>query len=260
MNTQSKKTLIAPLITPLLNGKVDETSLIKLIHSLHGYADILVPCLSSGEGSKLSESQWQEVVRIVTTYAKVPVYAGMLRSKTEMTSSIQTAHALGCAGIVIPLGNYNENEVHALIALAKEHTLNIIFYNTESQAVKDISYILRLAKHDNVVGFKDSTMDSVFLKQLVGATRNTQMRVYQGMEMGIALDALEVDGFFISLANVEPELCSELTKNNPEFDWKRFQNIVQKYNLASDRWYVTLKALLYARGSIRSTEEVHTIL
>ncbi|PIW37004.1 MAG: hypothetical protein COW24_02475 [Candidatus Kerfeldbacteria bacterium CG15_BIG_FIL_POST_REV_8_21_14_020_45_12] len=247
-----KKQLLLPIISPFNENKVDKLSLQRLVEHCSA-VDIFIPCLSSGEGGKLSKTEWIAVVRTVRAATKKPVYAGILKPTEEIEDYISIAADIGCDGIVLPIGELSRSRADRCILYSQQNELNVIFYNTEYHPVKDVAYLKQIAAYENVVGFKDSTMDAHFFRELRIAAAGT-MAVYQGMEMSISAEQ-EVDGYCIALANVEPQLCAALRDGDAGFDWAAFKKMIQQYNLPSSTWYITLKALLYARGVITSAEE-----
>jgi len=248
--------LLLPIITPYFRGKFDATSMEKLIGTVAPFIDIFVPGLSSGEGSVLVGQQWKEVVLAVRQHTKKPVFAGILDKRQSIKDCIVYAADISCEGVVLPLGLFGLDEMSELIKLCTRKKLQIILYNSEQNLIKDVQFIATLAKYSAVIGLKDSSMDTNFLQALRSSiTKEMNFAIYQGMEMMID-DTQEIEGFCIALANVEPRLCSELAQADTNFDWKHFQNIVQTYNLTSEQWYVTLKAILFERGIIRSAEEL----
>jgi len=81
-----------------------------------------------------------------------------------------------------------------------------------------------------------------------------KMSVLQGMENQL-LQSKGCDGYLISLGNVEPQLCKTMFENPTEENNQKVLAKFWEYNLGGE-WFITLKALLYSRGIIRSAEQV----
>jgi dihydrodipicolinate synthase/N-acetylneuraminate lyase len=183
------------------------------------------------------------------------VYAGILKTG-DIEKYLLHAEESECKGVVVELGVWSEVELQIILTSCRKKGLEVIFYNTESKLIKDVPYILSLAEHKEVVGFKDSSMDAEFIKALKGAIpENVRFEVFQGMEMAITPEE-DVDGYFISLANVEPELCVQLRDDRDNFDWTKLKEVIQAHNLESEKWYIYIKQALCQRGIIRTTDLV----
>ena len=62
------------------------------------------------------------------------------------------------------------------------------------------------------------------------------------------------DGFLVSLANTEPAFCKKFFYSSQ--DSTKLKEFWWTQNLGS-QWFITIKAILFARGIIRSAEEVN---
>nr|WP_311138670.1 dihydrodipicolinate synthase family protein [Pseudomonas amygdali] len=81
----SGKTILVPLVTPLNEqAQVCETSLERLLSSLAAHVDGYIPCLTSGEGWRLSRQQWLKMLELTLRHAGDKlVIAGIERSSTQ---------------------------------------------------------------------------------------------------------------------------------------------------------------------------------
>lgn len=245
--------LLVPLITPYVDKHYDQRSMQRLIASVEASADMLIPCLSSGEGGKLFGDDWERVVRSVVTLTKKPVFAGILRKEDCVEEYIARAATLGCKGVVLPLGSFTREHIHSIIQECARLGVEIILYNSENALVKDVEYIAHLASNKNVVGLKDSSMDAKFLSVLKEAVlTHTHFEIYQGMEMSISAEE-QVDGYCLALANMEPQFCTQLKARTP-IDQPMLAQYIEKYNLESDHWYTALKDALHTAGRLQSSE------
>jgi 4-hydroxy-tetrahydrodipicolinate synthase len=244
--------LILPIITPYKDGRYDEPSMHQLIERVEPHVDVIVPCLSSGEGGKLSGDKWSRVVQSVVSKTKHPVFAGILHKDQHVAEYISRAAKLSCHGVVLPLGGHTPAQIQKMIDQCARVGLEIIFYNAEDALVKNVNTIAQLGLNQNVVGLKDSSMDAGFLLSLTQAVASyDNFEIYQGMEMAITADE-SVDGYCIALANVEPEFCAQIKKS--AFDEKQLAQFISDYNLESEQWYVYLKKALAEQGIIQSNE------
>jgi 4-hydroxy-tetrahydrodipicolinate synthase len=95
---------IVPLVTPLEeNGAVCERSVRRLINSVRDQVTALMPALSTGEGWKLSEHQWQKMVTYIRKYAEgLPVLAGIqLKETADVIARARVAMGFGVDAVVV---------------------------------------------------------------------------------------------------------------------------------------------------------------
>ncbi len=245
-----------PLITPLYHGKLDEQSAKKLIETTQEFADGYVVGLSSGEGEELSDEMWKEAITCVVSSTNKPVAAGILGKDLQQTISLlETAKNLGCVAAVVPATGKNEEEIIKFFTdLDDQTSLPIIIYNTEKSSVHSVESLIRLDSLKNIVAIKDSSGDRSFFAQTIAQKDKLKMSVLQGMENQL-LQSKGCDGYLISLGNVEPKLCKTMFENPTEENNQKILAKFWEYNLGGE-WYITLKALLYSHGIIRSAEQV----
>jgi 4-hydroxy-tetrahydrodipicolinate synthase len=253
--------LFVPLLTPFYKGKFDAISMKRLIKRLDPHVDGYIPCLSSGEGKELSTKEWEEIVTVVATSTQKPVFTGILRTdEKSILSLIKKANALPCTGIVVPtLYQTDKDNVAYIHRVIKASKKPIILYNTEDHPIQSTNTVVKLDSLSNskIVGIKDSSMNISFFQKLVDLNRKhiLQMNVFQGMEH-LLLQSAGCSGYILSLLNIEPELCRTMLTSPKKTHNQKILTKFSEYNLGGD-WYITLKALLYARGTIRSAEQVN---
>lgn len=251
------KGLWVPIVTPFFRGQLDEESLAALVREIESNVDGFVPCLSSGEGGKMTSELWERVVTIVVHSTSKPVAAGILNvSREKIGEFSEKAKMLGCVTVAIPLQG---EDAQAQKSFCKEISdtshLPIILYNTENVHIDTADALIDIAQYPNIVSLKDSSQNSEFFQEALRVKKEGKitLSILQGMENHL-LDSAGCDGYLISLANVEPKLCKDLL-NNPS---KELNDVVMKkwdeFNLASETWYVGIKQALFARGKIKSAE------
>jgi 4-hydroxy-tetrahydrodipicolinate synthase len=253
------KGLWVPLITPMFHGSYDRQSMRKLMKSIDSYIDGYVPCLSSGEGHILSDKQWRIVAMNVRANTKKPVIAGIKRNEVNSTIRLAAvASKIGLDGVVIPVPYDNDKaNLRYFAHLAKKISLPIIIYNTEKNAFKSVDAFKKIDRIEKVVAIKDSSMNMALVKKLIYLRARGQLRVpiLQGMEH-LLVASKGCDGFLTSLLNVEPKLTRVAFKKPSQKINKEIINKFWEYNLGGD-WYISLKSILFARGMIRSAEQVN---
>lgn len=169
-NPMFKGSLVA-LITPFLDGKVDEHAFRKLVSwQIDEGTDGLIPVGTTGESPTLSHEEHKQVVELCVDEAKgrVPVIAGAGSNSTAEAVEF-TAHAkeAGASATLHVTPYYNkptqEGMYRHFSTIADSVDLPIIIYNIPPRSVVDMSLetMGRLAKHKNIVGVKDATQDLV---------------------------------------------------------------------------------------------------
>ncbi|MEU3688866.1 dihydrodipicolinate synthase family protein [Streptomyces narbonensis] len=258
---------IVPLITPLdENGTVDEQSVARLIGHVRAEVTGLMPALTSGEGWKLDDRQWQDVVTYTVKHAEgLPVLTGIqLPDTASVVDRARTAAALGADAVVVttPFGSdvTQDGIVAHYRAIRAALDIPIFLYNEEALSSNRIEFetLLRICEIPGIVGIKESSGDAAFTRRTAGA--GTGIPVFEGWENLLA-DAYGIDGFIGPLANLEPGLCNRMLAD-PTLDRQAEVNAVcERYGVFRDDWYRWVKKELHRRGVIGSPtthEEVTT--
>jgi 4-hydroxy-tetrahydrodipicolinate synthase len=215
-----KGSLVA-LITPMrLDGSMDEEAYARFVDwQIREGSEGVVPVGTTGESPTLSHKEHERAVEIAIEVAKgrVPVIAGAGSNSTEEAISLtRHAKAAGATAALIVTPYYNKPTQEGLYlhfkAIADAVDLPIIVYNIPPRSVVDMSVetMARLAKHPNIVGVKDATMN---------LTRPLHTRRACGREFcqlsgedhtAISYLAAGGDGCISVTANVAPRLCREM--------------------------------------------------
>ena len=146
--------LTTALVTPIDHtGEGDEKSMARLIASVRPYADALLPALSTGEGSSLSDRQWRDTLTAALRHADgVPVLAGILRPTTAQAAArARTASDLGAAAVVVttPYGpDVTHDEMDRHFEAVTWAGLPVVVYHESalSQNALDLELILHIEK------------------------------------------------------------------------------------------------------------------
>lgn len=252
--------LWVPLITPFFQGQLDEESLVKLVKAIEPHIDGFVPCLSSGEGGKMTDALWESVVKIVIENTDKPVAVGILNPSMEKILELsEKAKILGCVAVVVPLqGDDIQSKKSFCKELSNKSYLPIILYNTEKVHIDSVEDLVDLTKGSSIISLKDSSQNKSFFKAMVQIKKEgrTRLSVLQGMENQL-LESVGCDGFLLALANVEPELCKNMLSNPSKELNDEVMRQWDELDLASDTWYVGVKQALFSRNIIKSLELIH---
>lgn len=157
-----------PLVTPLLDGTLDEGSLRRLVrHYASEPVDGVILGATTGEGLTLDE---EETERLVSTVAsefggcrpKMPIYLGVSGSDTrKVVKALQRSASWPVDGYLIACPYYTRPSQEGLFrhfkALADSTSRPILIYNIPYRTGVDLgnTEMLRLAKCANIVGVKD---------------------------------------------------------------------------------------------------------
>lgn len=163
------KGAITALITPFINGKIDEKAYQSFIEwQIEQGIDGLVPCGTTGESPTLSHTDHNRVIDLCVEVAKgkVPVMAGAgSNSTSEAIMLAKHAKKVGTDSILVATPYYNKPNQEGLYqhykAIHDAVDIPLVMYNIPGRSVVDMSdeTISRLAHLDNVIGLKDATGD-----------------------------------------------------------------------------------------------------
>ncbi len=225
------------LITPFVNGKVDDKALKQLVewHIAEGTHGI-VPVGTTGESPTLSHEEHEHVIKTVvdTAAGRVPVIAGAGSNNTsESLRFTEFAKDVGADGALVVTPYYNKPTQRGLIAhfeAVAEVGIPIIIYNIPPRSVVDIvpETMGQLAKHKNIVGVKDATGDlaRVCAQRLHCGEDFIQMSGEDATAHGF--NAQGGIGCISVTANVAPKLCSQLQEASLAGDYATALKIQDK--------------------------------
>ena len=170
MNTthQPMSGLWLPLITPFLDGQLDETSLKNLLkHYLQQPVDGFILAATTGEGLTLSEAEQETLIRITAAQMiegkrKIPVYLGISGSDTrKVIEMLQQTSGWPLDGYLATCPYYTRPSQEGLLqhftALADNADHSLAIYNIPYRTGVNLGnkVMLELAKHNNIIGVKD---------------------------------------------------------------------------------------------------------
>lgn len=249
---------VVPLITPLdENGTVDERSVARLIGHVHTEVTGLMPALTSGEGWKLDDRQWQDVVTYTVKHAGgLPVLAGIqLPDTASVIDRARTAAAIGADAIVVTTPFGADVTQDAIVdhyrAIREAVDIPIFLYNEEALSGNRIEFdtLLRICEIPGIVGIKESSGDAAFTRKTAEA--GTGIPVFEGWE-NLLVDARGIDGFIGPLANLEPALCNAMLVDPTPERQAEINAVCERYGVFLDDWYRWVKKELHRRGVISS--------
>lgn len=170
---QTPNGLWLPLITPFRDGRLDETSLRRLVrHYAAQPIDGLIVAATTGEGLTLDEAETEQLVRsvaaeIAAVRPGMPLYLGLSGSHT--TKLVQTLDHVArwpVDGYLIACPYYTRPSQAGLFshfsALADATNRPILIYNIPYRTGVNLGNetMLRLAERGTIVGVKDCCADA----------------------------------------------------------------------------------------------------
>ncbi|VAV86619.1 4-hydroxy-tetrahydrodipicolinate synthase [hydrothermal vent metagenome] len=222
---------IPALITPMLNGAVDEKALKKLVNwHIEEGTNGIVPVGTTGESPTLSHAEHKRVVEIVVdeTAGRVPVIAGAGSNNTrEAIEFAQHAEKAGADAVLTVAPYYNKPSQEGMYqhfkAIADSISIPVFLYNVPSRTVANISIetVDRLAKDcANVVGIKDATANLARPSQQRHLTGPDFIQVSGEDATALGFNAHGGVGCISVTANVAPRLCSQFQAATAKGDFE----------------------------------------
>ncbi len=158
---------ITAIVTPMLDGKVDEQGLVDLIEfqiagGIHG----LVPCGTTGESATLDFDEHKRVIELTvkTVAGRVPVIAGTGANNTlEAIELTESAKASGADAVLSVVPYYNKPSQEGLYrhfkAIHDAVDIPMVLYNVPGRTVTNMAptTVARLAELKNVIGIKEAS-------------------------------------------------------------------------------------------------------
>lgn len=258
----SGKHVFVPLISPLdEHSRICEASVRRLMHCARPFVDGYIPCLTSGEGWRLSRREWQRMLDVTLANAQdKTVIVGIERATTaEVIEYARLAEESGAHAVMFTSpfapGIRQQDIIEHYRAVHEATSLDIFIYNESALSGNEKTFdtLLTIARLPRVIGIKDSPSQPRVQSE-IEQLRQEGLDYFIGWEMSLAR-ALESDGNVVSLANLEPALCRLAIGARQTAVGALVETLDQHFELGADDWYAQVKKELKARGVI-STDRV----
>lgn len=252
--------IAAPLVTPLdTAGQIDALAVQKLLATLKPHVDVLMPTLSSGEGWKLDDAQWQAMLEHTLAHADgVPVFPGIIvDEEADFLRRARFAAKAGAAGVTLPVPDHTRHDAAATLARYRhwvgQSPLPVFVYNSEpTDSPERIACLIEICRLPGVVAIKESSRNPAVAQALLKA--QVPAAVFQGWE-DLCHQSPGVAGYAIALVNLEPALCKAMWQAPDAAQQQQIDRHCQEYDLFADDWYAAIKRTLFAR-QVLHTEQV----
>ena len=258
-----------PLITPFVDGVLDEASLARLIAC---YAqeriDGCILAATTGEGLVLDDAETERVVALAVDVVagRKPVLLGLCGSDTRrLVRRLATTAAWPVDGYLITCPYYSrpsqEGMYRHFAALADATDRPILIYNIPYRTGVNLTNdtLLRLAEHANIVGVKDCCADAAQSFDLL-QRRGPGLAVLTGEDaLFYGAVAHGADGGVLASAHVDPAGFAAVRDAvldgrfaDALVQWGRLVDVVRL--LFAEPNPAPIKHVLWRRGLIASPE------
>ncbi len=157
---------LVALVTPFIDGQLDEQGLIDLIEfqigsGTHG----IVPCGTTGESATISFAEHKRVIDLTvkTVNGRVPVIAGTGGNNTleaiELTESAKDSGADAVLSVVPYYNKPNQEGMYLHFKeIAQQVDIPLFLYNVPGRTVVNMlpETVARLAEIDSIIGIKEA--------------------------------------------------------------------------------------------------------
>ena len=215
------KGLYTALITPFLGGKIDYTSLEKLIDfQIQSGVHSIVLCGTTGESSTLSLEEKLQIAEFTVNFCKgrLKIILNTGTNNTETSVKLtKEASKLNIDGILAIAPYYNKTNKEGLILhftkIAESTHLPVILYNVPARTGFDLSddITAHLYKNvKNIVGLKDATGDISRVISIRLKTDKNFLLLSGEDTIALAFNSIGGDGVISVVSNVVPKLMQHL--------------------------------------------------
>lgn len=227
------------LITPFKDGKVDWSSLEKLIEfHIENKTDALIICGTTGESATMPDEEHISVVKFAVekVNGRIPVIGGAGSNDTmhgiKLAKGIEQA---GADALLLVTPYYNKCTQKGLIAhykmMAEAVSIPCILYNVPSRTGVNIEpkTVYELSKIENIVGVKEASGKleaAIEIAKLCGE----DFAIYSGNDdIVVPLMSMGAKGVISVLANVVPKETHDMCKAALEGDYETARKLQIKY-------------------------------
>lgn len=158
---------ITAIVTPMLDGKVDEQGLTDLINfQIDNGIDGVVPCGTTGESATLGFGEHKRVIELTVKAVdgRVPVIAGTGANNTlEAIELTESAQASGADAVLSVVPYYNKPSQEGLYqhfkTIVEAVDIPMVLYNVPSRTVTNMlpATVARLAELPGVIAIKEAS-------------------------------------------------------------------------------------------------------
>lgn len=241
--------IIPPMVTPLLldNLSLDLEGVKKLIeHLILGGVHGIFILGTTGESTSLSYKTREllivESCKVIN--GRVPVFVGITDTSIEESISLSlVAQKAGAAAVVAAPPYYyglGQEELYKYYwSLADQVNLPLFLYNMPSHTKinMDVKTVVRLSKHPNIIGLKDSSANAVYFQSLCYLLKTNFSLLVGPEEITAETVLMGGNGGVNGGANLFPKLYVALYEAALTKDFVRIQELQELVMEISSRIY-----------------------
>ncbi len=253
--------IVVPIVTPCTRGgELDLDGFRRVCdYTLKNGCHSIFVGGSSGRGPWFSRDQRIELCRAAadTIGPDTPLLAGcMAAGLADMVANAQAMADAGAQFAVLTAPgyfNYNQSEVETIfLKFADASPLPVVVYDIPvfAKMKLDWAMVQRLARHGNIVGFKDSTDDfSRFAPPIAMLADRPEFQMLQGKER-LLVDSLlaGASGFVVSMVQIDARVYAGLYRATRAGNLELARQLQAKISAAMD-----LFAGMFDHGPASST-------
>jgi Dihydrodipicolinate synthase/N-acetylneuraminate lyase len=217
--------VLVPIITPCTNkGEIDYLGLVNVYrYMINAGCNGVFVAGSTGRGPWFSRDERNNICKSIAVCKNdtIMLFAGCMG--TGLKEMLENASAMADAGadmavVTAPFYfKYNQKEIeYIFLKFADESPIPVLIYDIPdfTGTKLDTGMVLRLARHGNIKGFKDSSSDMNRFKELAGTLEaEKDFYLLQGKEHILAETILAgASGLVVSLLHIAPEPFVRLYK------------------------------------------------
>lgn len=249
--------IIPPMLTPLLSDwKLDTEAVQKLVnHLIVGGVQGIFILGTTGESTSLSYQTRRELIEESAKHinGRVPLLVGITDTSIEESLDLAgLAFDQGAAAVVATPPFYfhlGQEELYEYYwDLADRSKLPVFLYNMPSMTKisMTVDTAVRLAKHPNIIGIKDSSANTVYFQNLKYAITREDFALFVGPEEIMAETVLMGgNGGVNGGANLFPKLYVQMYQAAKAHNFEKIK-VLQKHILE-------IASLLYTVGKYNSS-------
>jgi len=237
------------LVTPFLNGVIDEKKLAELVEfQIDGGTSTIVPCGTTGESATLTHAEHGRVIELVIKFARkrVKILAGAGSNSTaEAVALTRRAKEAGADGALHITPYYNKPTPRGLVehfrAVARAADLPIVLYNVPGRTGVNMlpATVIELARSEkNIVGIKEASGSLDQATEIAGALGDA-FELISGDD-SLTLPIMSVGGKSVIsvVANIVPKDVSGLCAAGLRGDWVEARRLHHKLYPLSKAMFV----------------------
>jgi 4-hydroxy-tetrahydrodipicolinate synthase len=254
------------LVTPFKNGKVDDSSLIKLIHQqMRGGVKNFVVNGTTAESPTLAPQESLDILKLVlkTVGNQGHVVFGSGSNDTKKTIEFsQKALEAGAQALLLVVPYYNKPPQQGLFEhfkkIAESVACDQILYNVPGRTITslELETIQKLSEISRIVGIKEATGQIDFGKKIIASCRATFSVLSGDDETCLHLQKNGGRGVISVCSHVMPQKMTQWFSNpvteESLFEFQEAQELIKGLYISTNP--IPVKAALAILGVIESDE------